>query len=153
MGTTTKKKGPSLLTYADAVGISSQRTAEWLAKIYGSRSKRPELMEFVRDYCEAIRAQASGRGDSERAKQAARKEAAQAERFERENLVETGKLVLAEDVDRMNAEVDLQIRNGFLALPSAIAGALAEMSDERQVLNFLTEEIRQVLSNLEGTEK
>lgn len=85
----------------------------------------------------------------DRNQQAARKDAAQAEKLEMENAFRKGEFLLTEEVRAMNAEVAGVIRSNMLAIPSRLAGELSGVDEPREIQVVLDDAIRRALSSLE----
>ncbi len=145
----------TLNDYKSDTGIKHDSTVKkYLERCFGSASKRPTVQAFRKKIIKALQDAAGGREKQESSldldQQRARKEKAMADKIERENLMAEGKLVEAEEVRAMNAEVAGVIRSNMLAIPSRLAGELSGVDEPREIQAVLDEAIRRALSTLEN---
>jgi len=145
---------PTLSDYGKAVDLShADSVKKHLERCFGSAQARPTVNKFVIAYIRSLREEAAGRSvrDDEElnpAQEKARKDKADADLKELQIAKLRGELVSAEEWDMEQAKVDMEIKSGFLALPSRMARELADESDPRKVQTALDKEVREVLSSL-----
>ena len=111
-------------------------------------------LSHVRDYIKYLRRLTDNRRpepketDLDRNQQAARKDAAHAEKLEMENDLRRGELVEAEEVRVNWVQICSNIRASLMSLPSRMAKELSSMDEPREIQILLSGEVRSTLESL-----
>jgi len=113
-------------------------------------------LSHVRDYIKYLRRLTDNRRpepketDLDRNQQAARKDAAHAEKLEMENSVRKDELLDAEGAIERWGQVCSNVRASLMSMPSRMAKELSSMEEPREIQIMLDREVRDILTSLSG---